>query len=382
MKFFYHSLGSCAEISVHRQGAEKRVILRDAVQLALNNAHIFSAGTHAQRRAGVAVADVLDVLRAHNFNVIAVIIAQDRKRVAPLFGQRHGAPLLHALAAHLLAIAVFGVIGVDGARFADVGVEDVIGDANHHIEHRAAVHIILVVTGGVGDIERIALAFVPLGINAVQRNADLRMDIGAQRLLRPGGVDFAGGDIGDIIAERNGYIACAGSGLTQMDGDFFGDDGRLQNARRRALGRRHGGAAAITCPQRVGGNYSVVRLHIQANGALVFAKGDHGQFGHGRLTVKNLHACNAHRFIAIVLCHQVVYAIGTLGVGLVQGKAAGRACQRQGGKQAVLAGLGRPFCAVLPCEGKAHARHGQSVPGGIAARSEKARAGIRSARGV
>ena len=55
LKFFYHSLGSCAEISVHRQGAEKRVILRDAVQLALNNAHIFSAGTHAQRRAGVGV---------------------------------------------------------------------------------------------------------------------------------------------------------------------------------------------------------------------------------------------------------------------------------------------------------------------------------------
>ena len=153
LKFFYNCLGRSTEVSVHIQGAEKRIILRNAVQLALDDAHIFAAGTYAQRCAGVTVADALDILRAYNLDVVAVVIAQDGKRIAPLLGQRHSAPLLHALAAHLLAVAVFGVIGVNGACFADVGVEDIVCNADHYVEHRAAVHIVLVVAGGIGDVK-------------------------------------------------------------------------------------------------------------------------------------------------------------------------------------------------------------------------------------
>ena len=67
--------------------------------------------------------------------------------------------------------------------------------------------VILVVAGGVGDIEGVALAGVPFGVDAVQRQRDLAVDVGPQGLLWPGGVYLAGGDIGDIIPEGHGHVA-------------------------------------------------------------------------------------------------------------------------------------------------------------------------------
>ena len=71
--------------------------------------------------------------------------------------------------------------------FCGIGVENVIGDAHHHIEHGAAVDVILVVAGGVGDVEGVALAGVPLGVDAVECQRDLTVDVGPQGLLRPRG---------------------------------------------------------------------------------------------------------------------------------------------------------------------------------------------------
>ena len=109
------------------------------------------------------------------------------QRAAPVVGKRHRAPLLEPRAGDRLAVAVFGVIGVHGAALAQIGVENVIGDAHHHIEHGAAVDVILVVAGGVGDVEGVALAGVPFGVDAVQRQRDLAVDVGPQGLLRPRG---------------------------------------------------------------------------------------------------------------------------------------------------------------------------------------------------
>ena len=47
--------------------------------------------------------------------------------------------------------------------------------------------VILVVAGGVGDVEGVALAGVPFGVDAVQRQRDLAVDVGPQGLLRPRG---------------------------------------------------------------------------------------------------------------------------------------------------------------------------------------------------
>ena len=91
---------------------------------------------------GVICRDALDVLRAYNLDVVAVVIAQDGKRIAPPARPASQCPTALCPAAHLLAVAVFGVIGVNGARFTDVGIEDVVCNADHYVEHRAAVHIV------------------------------------------------------------------------------------------------------------------------------------------------------------------------------------------------------------------------------------------------
>ena len=54
-------------------------------------------------------------------------------------------------------------------------------------EHGASVNVILVVAGGVGDVEGVALAGVPLGVDAVECQRDLAVDVGPQGLLRPRG---------------------------------------------------------------------------------------------------------------------------------------------------------------------------------------------------
>ena len=108
------------------------------------------------------------------------------QRAAPVVGQRYRAPLLEPRAGDRFAIAILGIIGVYRAAFAQIGVEDIVCDAHHHLEHRAPMDVVLVVAGGVGDVEGVALAGVPLGINAVQRQRDLAVDVRPQCLLRPG----------------------------------------------------------------------------------------------------------------------------------------------------------------------------------------------------
>jgi len=49
------------------------------------------------------------------------------------------------------------------------------------------MHIVLVVAGGVGDVEGVAFAGVPLGVDAVECQRDLTVDVGPQGLLRPRG---------------------------------------------------------------------------------------------------------------------------------------------------------------------------------------------------
>ena len=189
---FLHNVGGVLAVhAVHRHGVEGGVVARDAVQLALDGAHRGAGAADAQRRAGIAFGDRLDAVGAHDLDVVAIVVLQDLQCVHAVLCQRDGAPLLHAVAGDALAVAVLGVVGVDGAGAAHIGVEDVVGDAAHHVKDLAAVHIILVVAGGVGDVEVISLARVPLGIHAVQRQADLRVDVGAQCLFRPGETDEA-----------------------------------------------------------------------------------------------------------------------------------------------------------------------------------------------
>ena len=175
-----------AEYAVHRQLAKEGIVLGDAVQLPLQGEHGRAAAALPQRRAGVALRDGADIFGAHDLDAAAVVVAQDLQRAAPVVGQCYRAPLLEPRAGDRFAVAILGIIGVHRTAFAQIGIEDVVRDAHHHLEHRASVDIVLVVAGGVGDVEGVALAGVPLGVDAVQRQRDLAVDVRPQCLLRPG----------------------------------------------------------------------------------------------------------------------------------------------------------------------------------------------------
>ena len=106
---------------------------------------------------------------------------------ASLIGQRDGPPLLEAGAGDGFSVAVLGIVGVHGAGLADIGVEDVVRQPHHDVEHRPAMDVVLVVAGGVGDVETVALAGVPLGVDTVESQRDLAVDVGPQGLLGPRG---------------------------------------------------------------------------------------------------------------------------------------------------------------------------------------------------
>ena len=136
---------------------------------------------------GIASGDGLDVAGADDLDIAAVIVLEDAQGIAALICQRDRAPLLEPRAGDGLSVTVFGVVGIHGAGLADVGVEDIIRQLYHHIEHSAAMDVILIVAGGIGDIEGVALTGIPLGVNTVERQRDLAVDVGPQGLLRPRG---------------------------------------------------------------------------------------------------------------------------------------------------------------------------------------------------
>ena len=122
----------------------------------------------------------------------AVVVAQNLQGVFALFGAVDGAPLFHARAGDGFAVAILGVVGFPVAAAAHIGVEQFGGQFFHHRKHRAARNVGLVDTRRAGDIKTIAPAGIPLGPDAVKRKADLRENIRAECLFRPGRADSRG----------------------------------------------------------------------------------------------------------------------------------------------------------------------------------------------
>ena len=178
-----------AENAVRRQGAEEGIVLGNAVELALEGKNAGPAVAPAHRAAGIALGDGGDVGGADDLDVIAVVVAQDGQGAAALLGQSDGPPLFEARAGHRFAIAVLGKVGVDGAGLADEGAENVVGEPDHHVKDGAPVDVSLVVPGRTGDVEIVPAGRIPLGIDAVERQRDLTVDVGPQGLLGPGNTE-------------------------------------------------------------------------------------------------------------------------------------------------------------------------------------------------
>ena len=360
----HRGLGGRAEHAVGAGLAEGGVVLGDAGELALDDAHVLAGIAPAQGGTGVTLGDALDVVGAHDLDVVAVVVAQDLQGVLALVGPVHGAPLLHARAADGLAVAVLGVVGLDGAFAAHIGVEDVVGDALHGLKDLPPVDVVLVVTGGVGDVEVVALAGVPLGEDAVQGQADLGVDVGPQRLLRPGGIHLAGGHVGDVFAEAHRHVLGAGRRLAQVHRDGLGDDGRGEHRRgglaelhRRAAGRFAAGAVKLMRRR--------LKAVRQRGGRAQALHGAHLQLGQRHLTREQLQALQRQGLIALLVRRQVPHAVRPLGGVLVQREGGGRRGQFQIQGVALAVGVKFHFLcrlAVGAAQADAHIAHRRALP--------------------
>ena len=338
-----------AEYAVHRQLAKEGIVLCNAVQLPLQGEYRRAAAALPQRRAGVALRDRADIFGAHDLDAAAVVVAQDLQGAASVVGQRNRAPLLEPRAGDRLAIAVLGIIGVHRATLAQIGVKDIVRNAHHHLKHRASVDVVLVVAGGVGDVEGVALAGVPLGVDAVQRQRDLAVDVRPQCLLRPGGIHLAGGYVGNIIPEGDGHVAGGSCRFAQMHRDIFGNDDLIQYPGCAVFPRLRAAAAAA-------GKQGVRRDDDGCVRDIPVFLGNRKHLGLRQryLPGKDLDALNAHGAVAGLCSGQADNGVGAGSVVLVQREGAG------GGFNGNIGGAAGGISDAV--QGKAVPLHGNGHP--------------------
>ena len=200
-------------------------VLGDPVQRHLNNDHIGSGAAPAQGRAGIGGGVAPDGGVGYDLH-IPVITAENLGGVVALQRQILAAPLAETLAGDGGAVAEFGSQGLYKAGPAEVVVEQFIHDPGDVVKEAAAVDEKLVIGGGIGDIEIIAPAAVEFRINSVQGKGNDGENIGPEGTFLPGGVDFAGGYVFDVVSKGYRHIGRRSRGGAQMDGDGFGNDGQ------------------------------------------------------------------------------------------------------------------------------------------------------------
>ena len=188
LELFHAVLGGFIKRSGNGRFAEGRVVLGNAGELFLQHVDRGAGAAAAQGAAGVALRNGRNVVGGDQLHPAAIVIPQNFQGAFALLGAVHSAPLLHAGAGHAFAIAILGIIGFGVPRAAHIGVEQLGSQALHHGKHRAPPHIRLVHPRRVGNVKAVAPAGVPFGPDAVQRQADLRQNVGPQRLLRPPGI--------------------------------------------------------------------------------------------------------------------------------------------------------------------------------------------------
>lgn len=85
-----------------------------------------------------------------------------------LLGQAHRPPLGKSLAGSGGAAAVLGEIGLHRPLLHHVIIEDIVHDMTDVFIDIPVFHKALVIAGGAGDIEIIALAGIPLGVKRLR----------------------------------------------------------------------------------------------------------------------------------------------------------------------------------------------------------------------
>ena len=104
---------------------------------------------------------------------------------------RHGSPLAKsARTGDGRAVAVLREQRLDGIAAGEVSADHIVYDGGDVLENIASGHERLVVAGGIGDVEVIALCAVPFGEYTVEHIGHLCVHVGADGLLGPGRINL------------------------------------------------------------------------------------------------------------------------------------------------------------------------------------------------
>ena len=182
------------------------VVAGDAVQLHLNGADGVAAVSQGDIKAGVGRRVGADGGVGNDVDVLPVVVRQDFVGGHALLCQRHCAPLGESVAGDGGAVAKGGEKRFHIALPPDVAVEQFIHQLSHIFKDLTAVGVFLVELGGTGDVKGVSSGTVPLGVDAVQGKGGNDVDVGTQGVLRPCGVDLAGGNVFDVVRKGNGDI--------------------------------------------------------------------------------------------------------------------------------------------------------------------------------
>ena len=220
---FPHTVERPAAVdSVRRDFGNRGVILRHPVELHLQPTDVVAHRADRQRtperrhrRRHRRIAD--------DIQFRTVVFGQNPVRRFALIGQPDTAPLRQPVAGDGGSAAILCKQRLVCARPPQVIVEQFVGNLRDVVKNFAVRHKRLVVRRRGRDIKVVPLAAVPFGIYPVERERHLRVNIGAQRAFRPGGVNFAGRHVADVLRERDGDVFGIAGRRAEVHGDGFGN---------------------------------------------------------------------------------------------------------------------------------------------------------------
>ncbi len=202
------------------------VVLRNAVENDLRLHDIRFAAALAQRLARIGGNVAADGRVADDLDGVAVVIAQNLHGVCAGFRQRLRAPLAQAGAGDGRAVAELCRKRFHKALLPQVVVEDLVNDALHGGEVVPAVDEFLVDRRGGRDVKVVAAAAVELRVHTVEREGDDRQNVCDESAFLPSGVNFAGGDVFDVIREGDCDVCGVGVRRAEVHRDGFGNVGK------------------------------------------------------------------------------------------------------------------------------------------------------------
>ena len=195
----------------------------------MDDADLVGGETEPQGIAGIGFHERTDGSGA-DIQIVSIVVGEDFIRGQPLLREINRTPLGQPFALHTLPVAVGGEQRLNFTRSGEILIEDFADNPVGVFKQIASVYKGLIVGGGIRDVKIIAAGAVVFGVDAVERIGDLCIDVGADCALRPGRVDFTGGDILDVLQKRNCDIGGAPViRRTEVDRDGLGNIGEVRH---------------------------------------------------------------------------------------------------------------------------------------------------------